>query len=81
MVELDDEMLLDMNSPTKQQSPARKSSGSSNGAGGNLLDALNYQETAPNLDGFFSDANDQVSSGQFKSCIHNQELRVTLTKR
>ena len=79
MVELDDEMLLDMTSPTKQRSPARKSSGSDGGAG-NLLDELNYQETQLNPDGFFSDANDQVSFGRFKLCLPNQVMRVTLER-
>ena len=38
---LDDELLLDMNSPMKNRSPANKSSGSME-ATGNLLDELNY---------------------------------------
>ena len=63
MVELDDEMLLDMNSPMKQ-SPAQRSPDHESVIRveeGNFLDELNYNETQTNPHGFFSDANDQVS--------------------
>ena len=63
MVELDDEMLLDMNSPMKQ-SPAARSPTSETVIRveqENFLDELNYNETQANPHGFFADADDQVS--------------------
>ena len=63
MVELlEDEMLLDMNSPMKQ-SPATRSPTALElqpVSGDNFLDELNYNETQLNPHGFFNDANDQV---------------------
>lgn len=64
MVELDDEMLLD--SPMKQSPATRSPTGEGimpvmPVATGDFLDELNYNETQLNPDGFFNDANDQVS--------------------
>ena len=76
MVELDDEMLLDdVLSPKEQNSPAGKSAGSLPEAD-NLLDELNYTETKPNPDGFFADADDQVSLPSHLNRI-NQLMRVS----
>ena len=64
MVELDDELLLDMNSPMKQSPATRSPTGEpvvAIATGANFLDELNYNETQLNPDGFFNDANDQVS--------------------
>ena len=80
MVELDDEMLLDdVLSPKEQNSPAGKSAGSLPEAD-NLLDELNYTETKPNPEGFFADADDQVSLRSHLNRI-NQIMRVSWPQR
>ena len=61
MVELDDEMLLDdVMSPKEQNSPVAGVNDTLPEQE-NLLDELVYAETQPNQDGFFADADDQVS--------------------
>ena len=60
MVDLDDELLIEMNSPKQIDKLISEERKSENDVDDDLLRQITYQETGTNPYGFFADTNDQV---------------------